>query len=299
MPELNLPLAWSEIEKELSSLRAVEGGFSQAKRGLVTLSNGREIFIKLGLHEHTKAWAKKEIGVYRFLERQGYPYIPELLAVNEDESGFALAACLPEDGWNWKEEWSESRLAKTLEAMDALAAIKPQGTDLAYLSEKALDESDDGWHQLLEMDSLRTRLLEKLKHAGKDHIANTLHFEAEAVRSKQFMFQNSFLVHNDLRSDNCAWNPKTQEIRIIDWNWTQMGDRRIDLASMLTHIHSYGFDVLPVYRDRLDADALHWLAGYFLKQSATPIWEGGPDNLRDFQLLAGVTALDLAGKISL
>lgn len=298
MLEAKLPLEWSEIEKELINLRSVEGGFSQAKRGLITLPNGRHVFAKLGLHEHTKEWAKKEIGVYRFLNRQGYSYIPELLAVNEDESGFALAACLPEDGWNWKEEWSERRLAKTLEALDALAAIKPQGTDLKYFSEKALDESKDGWGPLVETADLRAKLLEKLKDAGKDHLAATLNFETEAAKSKRFVFQNTFLVHNDLRADNCAWNPKTQEVRIVDWNLTQMGDRRIDLSATLTHIHKYGFDVLPMCKDRLDADALHWLAGYFLKQSAMPIWDGGPDHLRDFQLLAGMTALDLAAKIS-
>lgn len=53
---------------------------------------------------------------------------------------------------------------------------------------------------------------------------------------------------------------------------------------------------LPKYADRLDAGALHWMAGFWFKSAAKPIWEGGPEHLRDFQLLAGLTALDLAIK---
>jgi len=298
MSDTHLPLNWSEIEKELVNLRPVDGGFSQAKRGLITLPGGRQVFVKLGLHEHTREWAKKEINIYRFLKQQDYRYVPELLAVNDDETGFALAACLPEDGWNWKEAWSTERLAKTLAATDALAAIKPQGSDLEYFSRKALDEHDDGWSALQAMTDLKVKLLEKLKRAGKDHLAATLNFEAEAAKSKQFIFQSTLLVHNDLRADNCAWNPQTQQVCIVDWNWAQMGDRRIDLSAMLAHVYRQGFNVLPAYKDRLNGDALQWLAGYFLKQSAMPIWDGGPDNLRDFQLLTGIAALDLASELA-
>lgn len=291
-------IEWDEIEAALHNITKVDGGFSSAHRGIITLADGRRVFVKLGVDDNTKKWVKKEIHAYRFLEKHGYPYIPELLAVNDDLTSLALSAHLPEDGWDWKDAWSESRLTKTLEAMDALAAIRPNEDDRQYFSEKAIDESDDGWSPLLSSADLQAKLIEKLRKAKRDALADSLDFMAEAARSKQFIFRTDVLVHNDIRADNCAWNPKTQEVRLVDWNWVQLGDRRIDLAATLTHIQKSGFDILPNHADRLDADALHWMAGFWFKHAATPIWEGGDENLRDIQLLSGITALELAGRVN-
>jgi thiamine kinase-like enzyme len=298
MSEPKLPIEWSEIEKELDNLRTVDGGFSQAQRGLLTLPDGTHVFVKLGLHENTKRWAKKEIAVYRFLKKHSYSYIPELLAANDDESGFVITAHTPEDGWDWKENWTEERVDKTLEAMDTLAALQPEGDDLSFFSHKAIDESDDGWKPLLDSTDLQSKLLEKLRKAGKSELADNLDFTKEAKWSSQFAFQTNVLVHNDVRADNCAWSATTNEVRLVDWNWTQLGDRRIDLAATLTYVQKSGFDILPKYADRLDADALHWMAGFWFKSAATPIWEGGPEHLRDFQLLSGLTALDLTTRVT-
>ena len=45
---------WQSIEQQLGDIRAVEGGFSQAQRGLVTLPDGKEVFVKVGAQENTK-----------------------------------------------------------------------------------------------------------------------------------------------------------------------------------------------------------------------------------------------------
>jgi len=81
---------WQNIEEQLGGIKAVEGGFSQAQRGLVTLPDGEEVFVKVGLEENTKKWAKKEIAVYRFLEKHHYPNAPRLIGVNAYETAFAL-----------------------------------------------------------------------------------------------------------------------------------------------------------------------------------------------------------------
>lgn len=86
---------WADIEKSIETLRKVEGGFSSARRGIVTLSDGTRAFVKLGVNDPTKTWARKEIEVYRFLQRHTYPFIPQLLAHNNDETSFALEALTP------------------------------------------------------------------------------------------------------------------------------------------------------------------------------------------------------------
>jgi len=287
-------LDWNKVETALAGLHPVEGGYSQAKRGIVTVSDKMDVFVKLGQEGETPKWCKKEIGIYRFLENQRYPFIPKLLAVNADETAFALTACTPEQGWDWTSQWTDRRVAKTLEALDNLASLKLSKMEKAIFEERTVKEDNDGWGELLRSLDLQQKLLKKLNAAGEGGIARELDFEAETRKSEKFNFHSNSLVHIDVRADNCAWHERTGEVRLVDWNWAHLGDRRIDLAITLTHIHASGFDVLSGYSDRLDAQALRWMAGYWLEAAANPIWEGGPEHLRDMQLRSGLTALRLA-----
>jgi hypothetical protein len=65
-------ISWGDIEKRIATLTKVDGGFSPAHRGIVTLSDGKRAFVKVGVNDPTKQWAKKEVEVYHFLQRQNY-----------------------------------------------------------------------------------------------------------------------------------------------------------------------------------------------------------------------------------
>src|SRR6266699_2967501 len=223
-------ISWGDIEKSIETLTKVDGGFSPALRGIVTLSDGMRAFVKVGVNDPTKQWARKEIEVYRFLQRYTYLFIPQLLAHTNNETSFALEALTPEDGWNWSDEWTEERLAKTLEAMDVLAAIQPGGTDKDFFGSEMLNETDDGWHPLKDSKELQHTLLNKLRSADCSDIANALDFSAEAERSASFLFLKDTLVHYDVRADNSPWNALRQAVRLVDWNWTQLGDRLAELG---------------------------------------------------------------------
>ena len=58
-------IPWSEIQGRLGAMSSVEGGNSNAERGIVELPEGKKIFVKVGVNEHTKGWANKEIRSYR------------------------------------------------------------------------------------------------------------------------------------------------------------------------------------------------------------------------------------------
>lgn len=287
-------IAWSEIDAALHNLVKANGGFSSAHRGIVTLPGGEQVFVKVGVDDNTRKWAKKEVVAYRFLKRHNYPFIPALLSTSEDETSFALEPLSPEDGWDWSETWTKARLDKTLEAMDALAAITPGDEDKASFEQSTIDETDDGWQPLVEDVERQAMLLSKLRTAGHDELASTLDFVAMVERSSRYTFTNDALVHNDVRADNCPWHERTGTVKLVDWNWLQLGDRRIDLAAMLTHVQNAGLNLLPDYTSRLDSDALHWMAGFWFNSATKPIWPGGPEHLRERQLEAGVTALKLA-----
>lgn len=294
------PYAWSDIEAALHTITISDGGFSAAHRGIITMPDGNRVFVKIGIDELTKQWAKKEIETYRFLDSYHYSFIPRLLAHNTDETSFALEALTPDEGWNWANAWTEARLTKTLAAMDALADLKLEKADKSAFAESFISETADGWRPLADDRELQTILLRKLKAAGHEDITAELEFATMATQSAKFVFQRDALVHNDVRADNCAWNEDLQTVRLIDWNWVQYGDRRIDTNAMLVHVHKTGFDILEQHKKRLDADTLHWLAGFWLRSATRPMLEGSSERmaLRDYQLESGVAALKLARRLA-
>lgn len=162
MESYNPKLNWQEIAVGLNNLQPVEGGFSSAKRGILCLNNGEKVFVKVGTTESTIAAAQKEIQSYSFLQSRNFPHISHVLATNPDRGGFVLPALLPEDGWNWKNEWTEERLAATLQAMDDLAEIPLDDEVRELFSEDLRGQERNGWRALMENNKQEV-LLQKLK----------------------------------------------------------------------------------------------------------------------------------------
>lgn len=287
---------WNDIENKLANLRYVEGGFTIAKRGLLSLGDGAEIFVKIGSDDLTKKWARKEIAVYRFLEKHNYPHSPRLLAVNSDESGFAIEAFTTEQGWDWEDNWDDKRLEVTLKAIQDLADIELDKSELQLFGESNIGQDDNGWKPLLDSKEKQEHLMHKLHGIAAEDVAKKIDFPKDYERSAAFKFAHDTLVHYDIRADNCAWNKATGQVRIVDWNWSQLGDNSIEYAATLTAVQKSGFDLPKDLLDKLNSDALHRLSGYWFNSAVTPIWEGGPEHLRDFQLLFGVTSFRLASK---
>jgi fructosamine-3-kinase len=286
-------LEWNELEQFLPTMEIVQGGYSDATRGIVTTEQGR-FFVKVGATEATKGWAQKETRVYDFLSQNNFFHIPSVIATNTDKTAFALEALEAYDGWDWSENWSTERLSATLSALDELASIRPP-LDNPDVTTPIMSTLSNGWIELLSSDERKEKLAQKLstRQAGKI-IEQIEHFANE---TSNFSFQKDALIHGDVRGDNCAWNAQTGEVKIVDWNWLELGDRRIDLAAMLVHVHQSGYDVLENNSDRLDTAALYWIAGFWLAAASKPIWVGGNASLRDFQLDSGIAALDLVSKL--
>ena len=176
-----------------------------------------------------------------------------------------------------------------------LASIKPRKTEKELLSKSMLGANNDGWKSLAASETKQAILVAKLHAAGYDELADTLDIPAMAKQSTQYVFKNDAIVHYDVSADNCAWHTESNTVKLIDWNWTQLGDRRIDVSQTLVDVYRAGFNVMDHYADRLDADALQWLAGFRLNATASPVVPGMAEQvaLRDYQLESGVTALIL------
>tara|TARA_B100000745_G_scaffold247857_1_gene169894 strand:+ start:191 stop:1108 length:918 start_codon:yes stop_codon:yes gene_type:complete len=288
-------ITWSDLESQLDNMESVSGGYSDAKRGIITALDGERLFIKVGVSEGTKGWIQKETRVYDFLSQNGFSHIPGVAAKNSDNSAIALEALEANQGWDWSESWDDARLEATLAALDELAELEVP-TDNPDLITPILSIAQNGWIELAESEERISALVQKL--ATKDQEALAKQIQSFAQKTADFTFKKEALVNNDVRADNCAWNAETGEVKLVDWNWLELGDRRADLASMLVHVHQSGYDVLEKHADRLDKDALNWIAGYWLAAASKPIWHGGPESLREFQLDSALTSLELARKLN-
>ena len=290
-------IQWADIEKELGRLRKVSGGYSQAVRGLITLSSGQEVFVKQGLHDNTKKWARKEVASYRLLEKHHYPHAPRLVAVNDDETAFAIEALTAADGWDWQDNWDSDRLAATLRAMDDLAKLDLDAEEQTFFSQDRIGHAENGWQEFTKNTDQQAVLLEKLDGIGQQQLAASLDFPAETRRSLTYHFADDTLVHFDIRADNCAWNKRLGQVKAVDWNWTVIGDKDLEMAATLTHVYKSGFRLPAELVATLNPDALHWMAGFWFNAAVRPIWPGGPEHLRDMQLESAVIALELAARV--
>jgi phosphotransferase family enzyme len=294
------PIIWSDIENSLHTLEEVEGGFTNAHRGIITLPSGEKVFVKIGVDDTTKEWVQREIETYQVLESCGYKYAPLMLASNPEKTAFAIQALPTDEHWDWTTKWSDERLTATIEAMDALAGVTLSPLQREFFATAIINETQDGWRQLVANADSRRILDEKLRAADREDIVGTLDLEAEAEQSRTFIFTQDTLVHSDVRADNCAWNPQKNQVRLVDWNWAQLGDERIDTNALLVSVQKAGIDVIAHHKDSLDKDALHWLAGYWLNGSTQSPEDGGSEKpgLRDYQFASGLIALDLSRTLS-
>mgnify|MGYP003450900178 FL=1 len=148
-----------------------------------------------------------------FLKKQGYTHIPKLLAIKPDQTCFAIDTLLSEDGWDWSDTWNEERLTTTLNAMDDLARIKPD-SGYTELLKPVVTDADNGWVTLASSPEHQSYLASKLEAISELGVLQDLHVHKK--RSLQYQVRHDSLVHDDVRADNCAWNARTGQVKLID-----------------------------------------------------------------------------------
>ncbi len=263
---------WESIAEAMPSFEPTEGGYSVAKRGIVTLASGQRLFVKIGTNDATKSWINKEVKVYAWLKKAGYPYIPKVVAVTDG----ALALEDLSD-WNFTNDWTTEKLDGLLKALDELAAL-PVDPDTSLFQ---FDELFNGWKELAGDDTSFVSAAKVLAATGttltKDDCMSFANQTKDCEKGRE-------LVHDDARADNTAYDPHSGKVKLIDWNWCALGNHKLDQTALLVNVQKNGFEVLPRYKDRIDARSALFLAGFWLYHGVQPIWEGGDPSLRQLQL---------------
>lgn len=274
-------------------MRDVSGGYSAAKRGIVTLESGQTVFVKIAVEEQTQKWLERELVAYHWLEKQQYEYAPRLIA--EGANGFALPDF---STWDWADTWSQTKLDAVLHAMDVLA-------ELSASAKGMFPENDFGdtpalarpWTDGPIIPSVlsgyaypaREQFLEGAAELLGDKQLHKIYAELAAT----LPWRGDDLVHYDVRADNLAYDSVNEKVMLVDWNWLCFGSKRTDQTALLINAQWAGYDVLPRYADRLDKNSLAWFVGFWLTNATKEADTENLKRLRSRQLECAVVAHEL------
>lgn len=284
-------IPWNIIEAALPTLEPVSGGYTKTQRGLVTLDSNQKVFVKIAVDDQTREWIQKERKAYAFLARHNFPYVPRVIA--ETDGGIALPDL---SGWDWSTTWTPRKMQAVFQAMDALAPLGalasedfscfdlepniwetvPKGTQ-GYAWAKPL-LSSEAWRQL------------------SDVLANKQALSAYRSLAETKPWEGDDLIHNDVRSDNFAFNLETGQGLLVDLNWMCIGTKAFDTASLLVDMEQAG-NGLSEYMVRADAASLAYIIGYWLSSGAIVPNDENLVTLRLHQLESALTAHNMLQKI--
>lgn len=253
-----------DILPRIPRLQQAEQGFTAAYTGLVTLQDGSLVFVKCATDDNSAHWVKKEIKAYKLLQDAGYDYAPRLMAVNPEGTAFAVQALI---GYDFSPTWNTDKLHAIMRARKDLKSLRYLFEGDPDFSMRKVVGVQNRWPVLRDDDIL----------ARANNLLQTsqgVNVSADMVERCMLVMQNwqvhpDTLVHDDLRSDNFAYDPQQKTGKLIDWAWLCVGDDSLDVASLCVGVSGAGFDVFGTYPDLFDEPAVISTLGYWLEVLGT------------------------------
>jgi hypothetical protein len=268
------PVAWRPI---------TTGGHTPARRWVVTVDDGRTAFVKAATDELTASWIRDEHAAYSML--RGAAFMPGYLGFHDDGHGPVLAL---EDlsGASWPPPWDDDRIRAVLACLDAVAATAtPRGLPLASDDHLGLRR---GWEEV-ERDP---RPFLGLRLCSPRWLDEALPVLLAAARSAPL--EGDALLHFDVRSDNVCFRPDGSAV-LVDWNWTSVGNRWLDVAGWLPSLHAEGGPRPEDVSEDVPAGLAAVVASYFCAHAGLPAIPAAP-RVRATQLRQAETALPWAAR---
>jgi Phosphotransferase enzyme family len=221
------------------------GGFTRGYAGLLSLGDGREVFVKAASLEErpVAATSYRTEGLVLAALPNAVP-APRLRWADEVE-GWVLLGIDPVHGRMPGLPWTPADVAAAVRACEESAAAltpAPPGLELPRLVDEL--HGGSGWltwfGQVATGDSGSSLLSGWARSA--------LSALQELVSSSPRLVDGDSACHGDLRADNMLVDA-AGKAWICDWNWLSLGAAWTDLVGLLVTVHA----------DGLDADAM--LAG--------------------------------------
>ena len=282
-----------------SASAPVASGFTSSYAGLISLGDGRQVFVKVAgpstpfvveaLTQEAKVLAELPDGIpapglVGSAQSRGW----SILVLD------ALEGHLPGLPWTQQEAESVHDACLRLVQFGTPSPVGLSGNDFAS------DVGSDA-HVLATADAMSRgafTLPEELPGWVPTHLGAIARLARRATT-----LGGSSLVHGDLRPDNLLISPDGQAT-ILDWNWLCTGPAWVDFAGLLPWMALQGLDAdawvarSPLLRD-VDPDEvdsfLATIAVYMVSDLDQPPFPGGTSALRRHQHLMARTFLTWLG----
>lgn len=253
--------------------QSVQGGYTPAKRLVVTLANGETCFVKMATNALTAGWLRQEKFVYDSLTG---PFMPQFLGWDDDgEQPMLLLENLRHAFW--PPPWDDGRIDQVVDTLAHVAGCR--GSDLPRLADNR--GLTDGW-QTVALDPAPFLSLGLASEAWLNQTLTTL----LDINCGSFL-DGTDLVHLDIRSDNLCFDG--DRVVIIDWNWACLGNAQFDLGAWLPSLEiEDGPPPEQILPDAGEIAAI--ISGYFAANAGLPPVPGAP-RLRQVQLAQLKSAL--------
>ncbi|MEI7674911.1 MAG: hypothetical protein WCI60_04200, partial [bacterium] len=72
-----LDLDWNKIAEKLAEIENYSAGFTNSSKGILTLDSGQPMFVKKANDSLVNVWTKKEIEIYKILNKHDFFYTPK------------------------------------------------------------------------------------------------------------------------------------------------------------------------------------------------------------------------------
>ncbi len=212
----------------LTGFRPASGGYTAAKRGVVTFENGQSAFLKAAVSEQTAEWLRAEYAVYRYLSAADADFLPQVLAWDDNGTRpFLLLEDL--SAAHWPPPWEPALAARVAETLSRLRRVPPM-PGMALLETYRDDFS--GWGKVAA-DPRPFLSLGLCTEAWLQTALPDLQAAEGALR-----LDGGDFLHLDVRSDNICFTP--DRTILVDWNWACTGNGLVDLAAWLPSLQAEG-----------------------------------------------------------
>lgn len=244
----------------VTAVRGVHGGYSAAVRWVVSLADGREVFVKHAVDATAVRRLRFEHAVYQHLVGE---WCPQLIGFEDGDQPLLvledLSACA------WPPPWDADRVAAVRAALSQIAGFPPpSGLDRASIVEFA----DEGWPEVAR----DPKPFLNLGLCSPRWLDDALPVLLEAARPD--LLDGEALCHLDIRSDNVCFRADGCAV-VIDWDCAAIGNPEFDLAFWLPSLHLEGGPAPEAVAD-CTPGLVAIVAGFFAATAGLPLIPQAP-----------------------
>lgn len=265
-----ITLDWQrDVMPYLHTMQSVEGGYTLAERGVVTIADGMKIFVKIAEGEVTRKWLKKEIIAYQRLNKAGYPYIPKLLAFSNNHSAMAIEYL---EHASFENVWDKDKLDAVVTAQNELKKYKHVFTDDEDFTLESVIGLDSRWPVIMKEENI-VKINRRFKQLEIDMIVSYDQLKSYEDILIGWSIADDTLVHQDIRADNFGYNIVNKTGKLVDWNWLCVGDESLDRTPLFVNMCVSGFDPYKFHPEDYDKQMLVYMISFWLER----IMSGNPE----------------------